>query len=417
VTTTAPITLSGDVYQSDGSFYGSDHDLQIEGALTLADGAFHAPTSFDLTGVFSHTGGTYYQTRSVTGGGDVGFPKAGGVILNANGQDLGVTQVALTAGELCTGTSAGNAVEHCYVITPTNATGRDATVTFYYRDDELPPGHACSVMQAHRWDGSWDHVLTRDAAYGSDGRMCGGDPQSIRVTNVTTFSPFALRGPLFNFTVQPDHLIANGADESELTVSVPPFFAGRVVTFTWNMGYFPSPVTDTVNASGVASYTYAAGNTPGTDVITATVHDEGVTKIATATIQLDSSPLLGNLSSAFRGKLITYTFVVTNVGIVADTNVVMTGSIPANTELVWVDNGILVPTGGDYGWGYVATITYPNMAPDEVHVLAWSVRTLLMTGDILTQAHARSDQNILRLPLRDRVYRILFSLVFLNAEF
>jgi hypothetical protein len=56
------------------------------------------------------------------------------------------------------------------------------------------------------------------------------------------------------------------------------------------------------------------------------------------------------------------------------------------------------------------------MAPGEVRVLAWSVRTLLMTGDISTQAHARSDQNVLRLPLRDRVYRIFLSHIWRNAE-
>jgi uncharacterized repeat protein (TIGR01451 family) len=190
-----------------------------------------------------------------------------------------------------------------------------------------------------------------------------------------------------------------------------------VVTFSWNLGYTPSPVTDTINASGVASYTYVAGNTPGADVGTAAVYDEGATKTATATIQLDSSPLLGSLSSVYGGQLVTYTFIITNVGTVTDTNVVMTGSIPANTELVEVENGLLTPTGGDYGCGYVSTLTYPSLGPGEVRVLAWSVRALLITGDVYTQAHARSDQNVLRLPLQDRVYRMLLPFVFLNAEF
>jgi hypothetical protein len=57
--------------------------------------------------------------------------EAAAVILNANGQDLGSTEVALTAGAGCAGGSAGEAVRHCYDITPTNASGRDAAITFF----------------------------------------------------------------------------------------------------------------------------------------------------------------------------------------------------------------------------------------------------------------------------------------------
>ena len=49
-------------------------------------------------------------------------------------------------------------------------------------------------MEAYRWDGSWDNLLTRDTAYGTEGRLCGSDPQSIQVKDVATFSPFVLTG-------------------------------------------------------------------------------------------------------------------------------------------------------------------------------------------------------------------------------
>jgi hypothetical protein len=200
ITPTTSLTITGQVYQAGGVFAGSSYDLCIEGALYLAGGDFYAPDApadFALTGPFTHTGGVYHQTQDVSGSSDVGFPKAGGVIINAGTQNLGSTEVALTAGADCAGAPTGETVHHCYLITPTNTTGQDATLTFYYRNDEVPAGHACTTMNAYRWDGTWDNQLTRDTSYGADGRMCGDDPQSIQTMNVATFSPFAfvLNGP------------------------------------------------------------------------------------------------------------------------------------------------------------------------------------------------------------------------------
>ncbi|MCP4548608.1 MAG: choice-of-anchor D domain-containing protein [bacterium] len=198
ITPTTALTITGDVYQAGGRFSGSNHDLRVEGSLSLAGGDFYAPDApdnFVLSGPFTHTGGTYHQTQLVNGSGDVGFPKAGGALLDANGLDLGNTEVALTAGADCAGVPAGEAVRHCYVITPTNASGRNAAITFFYRTGERFPGHACAAMDAYRWSGAWDTPLARDVVYGSDGRLCGPEPQSLRVTGVSTFSPFVLRGP------------------------------------------------------------------------------------------------------------------------------------------------------------------------------------------------------------------------------
>jgi uncharacterized repeat protein (TIGR01451 family) len=215
----------------------------------------------------------------------------------------------------------------------------------------------------------------------------------------------------------PDHLFANGVDESLLRVKGPGY-AGQVVTLTWSLSYYPSPVTVTLDANGIATYDYVAGNVPGDDVITAIVYDaeEEIFKTATDTIYLDTSPLLGDLASTYYGRLITYTFILTNVSPLSDTNVVMTGSIPVDTELVWSSSGISFGAGGDYDHGYVSSPTYPVMEPDETFVLSWSVRTLRLTGDVDNQAHARGDRNILRLSLRDYIYRYLLPLVSRNAE-
>jgi len=198
ITPTTPLTITGNIYLYDGLFAGSSHDLRIEGALALAGGNFYAPYEpnvFVLTGAYVHTGGTYHQTKDVNGSSDVSFPKEGGLIINANAQDLGSTHVADTANVTCAGITPGNAVKHCYLITPTISTGRDATITFYYRSDEIPAGQSCAAMEAYRWTGAWNAMLTRDTSYGTDGRMCGSNPYSIRVVDVDVFSPFVIHEP------------------------------------------------------------------------------------------------------------------------------------------------------------------------------------------------------------------------------
>ncbi len=75
----------------------------------------------------------------------------------------------------------------------------------------------------------------------------------------------------------------------------------------------------------------------------------------------------------------------------AQTNVVVTGSIPNNGTFVNVTGGESVGTDGDYGAGYVIT-TVPNLAPGERITLIWTVRVRRGALErIETQGHARSD--------------------------
>ncbi len=246
ITPTSALTVTGDIYQRAGLFAGSNHDLRIEGALVLAGGHFYAPYEpnvFVLTGAYTHTGGTYHQIKSVNGSSPVGFPKEGGLIINANSQNLGSTQVVDAANVHCAGVTPGDAVQHCAIITPTLSTGRAATITFYYQSNEIPSGQSCASMEAYRWTGAWDTMLTRDESYGVGGRMCGSDPQSIRVAGVDAFSPFAIHEPK-----PADILVVPSAlDFGEQDVDAGPTLS-QMVTIT-NVGDFDLHII-TVTLSG-----------------------------------------------------------------------------------------------------------------------------------------------------------------------
>jgi hypothetical protein len=193
ITTTAPLTIGGDIYQANGMFNGVEGPVLVEGSLILDGGTFIAPTDgFQLVGSFEHTGGTYQQVQVVTGTADVGFPKAGGVVINANSQALESTAVIIRAGTDCTATS-GETVRHCYDITPTNTSGVSATITFYFGGSEVVSDNVCSTLNVYHWHSSAWHALTLDASYGINGRNCSGGPQSVQVDNVSEFSPFVLK--------------------------------------------------------------------------------------------------------------------------------------------------------------------------------------------------------------------------------
>jgi predicted outer membrane repeat protein len=199
-----PLTITGDIYQTGGIFVSSNQNLVVEGTLSLAGGDFYAPDTphnFTLTGAFTHTGGTYHQTQLVNGANDVGFPKAGGVMLNANGLDLGSTTVTLTADVYCAGLPVNlpvpcpvePAVRHGYVISPTHTTGRAATITFFYRESEAVTSGSCAAMKVYPWIDALGEPLPRVTSYGDEGRLCGSDPQSVQVTGVDTFPTFILQ--------------------------------------------------------------------------------------------------------------------------------------------------------------------------------------------------------------------------------
>ena len=183
------LTNSGTVNVQSGTLR-CDDDLtnNAGGVIEVASGA-----NLTVNGTLTNNG-ELRQTKVVNGTSDVSFLDAGGyggVIINAQGSDLDSTTVVIKGNQDCTNVS-GETVKRCFDITPTNTTERDATITFYFANSELS-GNSCDKLNAFHWNGSsWDYVYI-DTMYGSSGRLCSSDPPSIRVREVSTFSPFVLK--------------------------------------------------------------------------------------------------------------------------------------------------------------------------------------------------------------------------------
>lgn len=130
---------------------------------------------------------TYTFVDTINGESDFIFPAHDGnpgLIINANGVDLGATSLQIHANQECV--NAQNAVRRCFQITPMNATGRNATLTFYFYSNQIPIGRSCEALNAYHWNGSGWQILT------SELRDCEHDPHSLRVSGVTDFSQFVL---------------------------------------------------------------------------------------------------------------------------------------------------------------------------------------------------------------------------------
>lgn len=179
---------------------------EVEGGVNGDNVSFAVPgyeiaqtTTFEMGRVenldLSNMPFTTTFSATITGTTDVVFQSNGpgpGLVINANGLDLGPTDVIVRSNQACT-TVAGETVLRCFDIAPTNNTGRDATITFYFYSSQLPTGQSCADLNVFHWNGnSWD-LLLLDTGYGAGGRECSSDPHAIRVKNVSSFSAFVIK--------------------------------------------------------------------------------------------------------------------------------------------------------------------------------------------------------------------------------
>ncbi len=153
-----------------------DLTVAAGGSITVNSGG-----SLSVAGsLFNH--GTLAQTQPVDGSGPVNFFNTGsygGLTLNPEMQNLGVTTVTIRGNQNCTAV-AGETVERCFDISPgVPSPVGSTTLTFYFDSSELS-GNSCAALDAFHWNGASWNVLPRDTNYNGDGRLCGSDPQSIQ---------------------------------------------------------------------------------------------------------------------------------------------------------------------------------------------------------------------------------------------
>lgn len=229
---------------------------------------------------------------------------------------------------------------------------------------------------------------------------------------------------VFTITAAPNVLVANGISASVVTVFAAdawgnPLSGASVTLSCWlcsALGMQPNPVT--LDANGVATSTFTAGNWPGTGVVTATLNGDTVT----ATIQLVSqNGLVGSLSAAF-GARITYTLRLTNTGIGPELGVVITGYIPTNTVSVgWPSYpsivcdppvaGLLFIGGTSNGMSHFHTSPPFNMAAGQTCTLTWLVDPLSRVGNILNTATATSLNSAVALDVSIEIHRVFLIIV------
>lgn len=126
--------------------------------------------------------------------------------------------------------------------------------------------------------------------------------------------------------------------------------------------------------------------------------------------------LRGTLTGEIAGTLMTYTMAVTSPS--PQTNLVVTGSVPADTTFVDVTGGVHVATGGDYGWGYVTSPDTITLPVGETYTLIWTVELPgPFVGDLETQAHARSDSAPAPLNLIHHLHQLILPVVLKNSPF
>ncbi len=171
-------------------------DVTSSGSITVDESLFNYGILTSSGSVMVNdqlfNNGTLMQTSPVSGSLDIPFFDTGGyggVLINPNGQDLGNTTVQISGSLNCL--DFGETVQRCFDISPTNLPASGTTLTFFFDSSDLGFLNCETLNVYHDINGVWE-LMILDTTYDDDGRLCGNDPQSVRITGVTEYSRFVI---------------------------------------------------------------------------------------------------------------------------------------------------------------------------------------------------------------------------------
>ncbi len=195
----------------------------------------------------------------------------------------------------------------------------------------------------------------------------------------------------------PDLLLTNGVSTALITAYASDqagALAGYTVALTATHGYF-APVfgrqmlTVSTNISGRVTADYIGYSTPGVGVVRAVLAVQPeISRSVAITLVTPTTGLMGQLRKQF-GQVITYTWVVTNLGPAAAQHVVITGVAPANTRVL--TDRIL---GGAWDGADGIVTSTSSLSVNAVLQVSYAVEPVSLLGNILAYAAASSDNSV-----------------------
>lgn len=182
--------------------------------------------------------------------------------------------------------------------------------------------------------------------------------------------------------------------------------AGNIVVYTWDFG-------DGHTGSG-ANPAHIYVNI-GSYIATVTATNAVNQAVAQTVVNVNLSTtglLISRLDSEY-GAVITYTYAVTHIAPPGSppATVTITGNVPLNTVLITHTGAIAVTAGGDYGNGYVSSAPGLVLQPGQSARMTWVVRSTVLLGDVINQAHVSTVDGRLQVFARDRVFRVFIMLL------
>jgi subtilisin-like proprotein convertase family protein len=211
---TGGVVLKGQNQAANGNL--TFNNLTINAGSTLDMGTNDLVVNNQLV-----NNGAIKQTKGVNGTAGVAFIATGGyggMVLNAQGQDLGNTTVTIRKNDQGCTAKPGDTIQRCFTIQPTNTNGRNTLLTFFY-DQSEQLNNPCDTLNGYQDDNSGGAL----PALPQVSTSCNNPLRTLTVGPVTDFtqSAFVLGANVGGAGGRADEPPVTAADSVNTPVDIP----------------------------------------------------------------------------------------------------------------------------------------------------------------------------------------------------